>query len=381
MTMLLTMREKAPLSWDSAPSTDRWWRLAEAAPEPSAPMTPAFTLAAMEHLPAGRRPVLFTAGDDSRLQALAALKPAAWRWRPVGRLASSRWGDFFFLGTPLISADRPDEALHGLLARLGEAGFAAWEVCSLPADGPVARLLRENPGLSGMPPVTLARWRRAALDATQTSDEWFGTFNSKRRRYWRSQWRQLEKRGALAFERLDASQDVTAWTEEFLRLEAAGWKGRAGTALLCDAHNAAFARAMIRAFHTHGQLRFWRLRLDGRAIASLFALVSQDTLWLGKIAYDETLRRQSPGVMLMLEVTRDILADPAIRLADSCAVPNHPMIDHLWHERLELVDMLVPLPGVSRRRFSFIAAAEGMRRTARETARRAWHRLRGTRPV
>ncbi len=362
-------------------SVDAWWRLAETAVEPSAPMTPAFAGAAVAHLAPAQRPSLFTVQDNGHLQALAALRADAWRWRPLGRLASSRWGDFFFLGTPLVSSEAPERALRALLTRVADAGFAALELCSLPADGPVARLLRETTATAGTASVELMRWRRAALDATQTPDEWFRTFNSKRRRYWRSQWRQLEKRGALAFERLGPEDDVAAWTEEFLRLEAAGWKGRAGTALLCDDHNAHFSRAMIRAFHERGQLRFWRLRLNGQAIASLFAFTSQDTLWLGKIAYDETLRRQSPGVMLMLEVTKDILADPTIRFADSCAVPNHPMIDHLWHERLELVDLLVPLPGVSHLRFSLIAAAEKGRRAARERARRLWHRLRGTRPV
>ena len=386
MNMRMTMHDHAasapaPHGNVSAAGQEQWWQLAEEALEPSAPMTPAFALAAMVHLPAGRRPALFSVEEEAQPRALAVVKSDAWRWRPLGRLASSRWGDFFFLGTPLVVAKRPDAALHDLLTRLGDAGFSAWEACSLPAAGPVARMLRQEVAQEGLPPVELARWQRAALDATQTPEQWFRTFNSKRRRYWRSQWRQLEKRGVLTFERLDADGDITAWTEEFLQLEAAGWKGRAGTALLCDAHNAAFARTMIHGFHARGQLRFWRLRLDDRAIASLFALVSQDTLWLGKIAYDEALHRQSPGVMLMLEVTKDILADPAIRFADSCAVPNHPMIDHLWHERLELVDMLVPLPGISRARFSLITAAERARRSARKSARNAWHRLRGTRPV
>ena len=366
---------------DTFPSAGDWWRLAETALEPSAPMTPAFAAAAMRHLPPKRRPTVFAVREAGDLIALAALRPDVWRWRPLGRLVTSRWGDFFFLGTPLLAPDDPKGALRRLLARLSDDGFAALEACSIAATGPVAASLRDLAAECGAPAVELARWRRAALDASRPQEEWWRSFNSKRRRYWRSQWRQLERRGALTFERLSPGEDVAEWTEEFLRLEAAGWKGRGGTALACSEHDAAFTRAMTAAFHARGALRFWRLRLDGRAIASLFAFVSQGTLWLGKIAYDETLRRQSPGVMLMLEVTKDIFADPQVKFADSCAAPDHPMIDHLWHDRLELVDLLLPLPGISRARFGLLAAAEKTRRRARERAKRAWHALRGTRPV
>ena len=41
----------------------------------------------------------------------------------------------------------------------------------------------------------------------------------------------LAEEGALAFERLEGEDGLAAWTDEFLALEAAGWKGEAGSAL------------------------------------------------------------------------------------------------------------------------------------------------------
>ena len=81
--------------------------------------------------------------------------------------------------------------------------------------------------------------------------------------------------------------------------------------------------------------------LDGRAIAAIVTLRSGDAAWCWKIAYDEAFARYSPGVQLLLDVTEALLADPRIARADSCATPDHPMIDHIWRERLSLSDRLM----------------------------------------
>ena len=49
-----------------------------------------------------------------------------------------------------------------------------------------------------------------------------------------------------------------------------------------------------------------------------------------------SLSRASPGVQLLLDVTQTLLADAGIARANSCATPDHPMIDHVWRERLAL---------------------------------------------
>ena len=46
---------------------------------------------------------------------------------------------------------------------------------------------------------------------------------------------------------------------------------------------------------------------------------------------------------LALELTESLLADPTIGRVDSCATPDHPMIDHLWRDRLMLADQLTAL--------------------------------------
>src|SRR5262249_10566175 len=70
-------------------------------------------------------------------------------------------------------------------------------------------------------------------------------------------------------------------------------------------------------------------------------LSSGDRAWTWKIAYDEAYARFSPGVQLMLEVTETLLADNSVAQVDSCATADHPMIDHLWRERLALSDRFI----------------------------------------
>ena len=360
---------------DDKPDLASWWRLAATALEPSAPATPAFALAAMRHLAAGDRPLLVhDCADAGECRFVAPVVESAWRWRPFGRLASSRFSDFFFLGLPLVTGEEPAVAVRALLQRLRARGNAALELCAVPEDGPFWRQLqREAPAA----PVVLARWQRAVLDATREPEEWWRSdISGKRRKEYRRLWKRLQQQGEVTFQALEPGDDVRPWLEEFLALEASGWKGRAGTAILCDARNAAFVRQMVMDFHAHGALRFWRLLLNGRAIAGLFGLLVQDVLWLGKIARDERLDAFSPGVLLTIEATRHILADPAIRLADSSADPDHPMIDHLWRQRQTMVDALVPLPDVSSVRFQALLALERARRAARARAKAAWHRLR-----
>ena len=61
------------------------------------------------------------------------------------------------------------------------------------------------------------------------------------------------------------------------------------------------------------------------------------------VPMDETLARTSPGVQLTLDLTKHLCADPDIAFADSTADGEHPMIDHVWRERIEIADVFVAL--------------------------------------
>ena len=83
-----------------------------------------------------------------------------------------------------------------------------------------------------------------------------------------------------------------------LELEAKGWKGQAGTAILCSEAMSAFYGSVIRAFAARGELRMSRISIDGRTIAFDVAILHARRLYSLKTAYDESLRRLSPGLVL-----------------------------------------------------------------------------------
>src|SRR5205807_382008 len=128
---------------------------------------------------------------------------------------------------------------------------------------------------------------------------------------------------------------------DYLMLEASGWKGRAGTAARQNAEMLHFVQSAIAALAAEGRVRIDRLTRGPTPLAAAITLRAGDCAWFWKIAYDEDAARASPGVQLSLDLTHNLLADASIGQTDSCATADHPMIDHLWRERLALTDLLI----------------------------------------
>ena len=140
---------------------------------------------------------------------------------------------------------------------------------------------------------------------------------------------------------VDRSNDPSA-VEEFLALEAAGWKGRQGTALLSRKEDAEFFRAACRGLVASGRLRF--LALTGsRTVAMQCNLIANGVIFGFKTCYDEELARHSPGVLLLLEVLASISLTGAVRL-DSCAEPGNELVNRLLPDRRPLETLIVGSP-------------------------------------
>ncbi|MFO1034333.1 MAG: GNAT family N-acetyltransferase, partial [Hyphomicrobiales bacterium] len=121
----------------------------------------------------------------------------------------------------------------------------------------------------------------------------------------------------------------------------------------------------------------WMLVLDGKPVAALFALVSGHEAMLGKIAYDEGFSRYSPGVLVLLDATQCLFADEAVRFADGNAIPGHPMIDRIWRDRMECMDVVIAGPGVSSAAFRTVAGWHGTKDASRAVIKRFYLRATG----
>jgi CelD/BcsL family acetyltransferase involved in cellulose biosynthesis len=114
--------------------------------------------------------------------------------------------------------------------------------------------------------------------------------------------RALRKLGRLELEIESAPECAARRWEECLRLEAAGWKGRAGTAMLSVPAKAGFYCALVARLAAAGMLRLGLLTLNGRVLAFNLCVGSGGGLASIKIAYDESpdWRKYGLGQMLQL---------------------------------------------------------------------------------
>jgi CelD/BcsL family acetyltransferase involved in cellulose biosynthesis len=184
--------------------------------------------------------------------------------------------------------------------------------------------------------------------------------------------RRLADRGALLF--TATSEPVAAEIEEFLALEASGWKGEAGTAAASRDDTRAFLKAALAALAFEGKVSLNRLLLDGRAIAATITLRSGGAAWYWKTAYDETYARQAPGMLLTAALTEQLAADTTIARTDSCAAEGNVVLDPLWRERLTLCDRLIAVRPEAH--FAHACRLERLRRGAVSAAKSVRARLR-----
>ena len=113
--------------------------------------------------------------------------------------------------------------------------------------------------------------------------------------------RRLDSRGTVELEIVTGIDELPAAFDEFLRLEAAGWKGPAGagSAIVLQPVVTGFYRHLVQAWGRRGACRIHLMRLDGRAIAGQLALIHGGTLFILKMGYDEAYSDLAPGFMLL----------------------------------------------------------------------------------
>lgn len=138
----------------------------------------------------------------------------------------------------------------------------------------------------------------------------------------RKKFRQLCATGAVKIVNERTSAGAEAAFEVFLDLEAASWKGKEGTALLCDANDARFSRRFIQSLAACGLASVALLCVDGDAIAAQVLLYSGRRCYTWKTAFKISFARFSPGLLLAEQVTRSLLESGKITAVDSCSTPD-----------------------------------------------------------
>jgi CelD/BcsL family acetyltransferase involved in cellulose biosynthesis len=139
-----------------------------------------------------------------------------------------------------------------------------------------------------------------------TFDEAIGHVNAKFRSTVRRRMRHLEKRGPVRLVRLDEADPV--WLDRFFRMEAAGWKGKQGTAIACSPQSRAMHEALAQEAARFGYLTLYSLECAGEPVAMHFGLTMNGRYMVPKLTYDEALADYSPGHLILQEIFRDSVA-------------------------------------------------------------------------
>lgn len=326
-----------------------WTELAAAASEPNPFYEPHLLLPALKHLVGRDNVQILTVRDRlmaNRLVMLVPLQITA-TYRGIPARCARPWRHIHtFLATPLVRHGNEKDAIRGLMTHLAADGIPLLRLHHMASDGPVNAALRDIAEGADTAITTTRTFERAILKSDLDADAYLTSSISKKKRkeYGRLK-RRLADEGDVTFETPDMNDPacVEGVVLEFLELERTGWKGDAGTAIASRPAEARFFVDACRAAAASGNLSPLTLRLDNVPIASIInfkgSAARDASLFSFKIAYDETYGRFSPGVLLELELTARALAASDITCVDSCANPDHPMIDHLWRERRAMQDV------------------------------------------
>jgi CelD/BcsL family acetyltransferase involved in cellulose biosynthesis len=244
-------------------------------------------LADIDSLPKGHRLCAVALLEEGRLTALAPLVSAARSWCPW-----LRW---------LFSENR-STALYVDSARLHHLVAAIYDL-----RRPVL-----VDGLAPEAPTARALWRQCPQWA-QFSRPWLGgpslpidaswvaplnKLSTKRRREMERTWRKARELGEVRFDLRVPEDDVLDEVDEFVTLEAAGWKGQAGTSLAQVPRVRQSLRRYLAAVAPQGVVRITRMFIGGDTAAMHLNVVAAGRWWGLKGAVDERYKAAAPGMHL-----------------------------------------------------------------------------------
>jgi hypothetical protein len=139
----------------------------------------------------------------------------------------------------------------------------------------------------------------AWVDLVGTFEEFWLSRGKNLRHNLRKQRRKLEDQGSqLRFEFLVRPEDIASAFLDFGKLESAGWKADAGSAIAVNNDQGRFYSGMLHAFASKNSAFAMRLSLDDRPIAVDFGVMDSTTLVILKTTYDENLKGSSPAQLL-----------------------------------------------------------------------------------
>lgn len=359
---------------------DPWRELAAHAIEPNVFYEPGFALPAAPLLGADvMAGLVWTCGASRQLAGMFPVRIDRHRYGVPLPVLVGWTHPYAPLGTPLVHREMAEPAIAAWLDHVAhDPELPDLILMRLVAEeGPFSAALASMLARHGCETRTFDRYERALL---APGDERTGyldrAMTGKRQRDLRRQRRRLAQLGPVSLSEAQGGDEIARGLDEFLALEAAGWKGRAGTAALHNAGVHRFMQHAVASLGREGKASVHRLLVNDTAIAATITLKSGQAAWGWKVAYDERYAAYSPGLLLIAAVTESLLANSAIARMDSCAAETDTTTKQLWGERLTVADSLISAMPSAEFSFALASRLEALRRTAIAAAKSLREQLR-----
>lgn len=188
-----------------------------------------------------------------------------------------------------------------------------WDSILLPQvleDSPTATTFGALPGLISR------RQPEGHCDylAMMSHEELLKGLSSRFRNNLRRAKKRADELGSVTYASASESPELEELFEEFLDVEASGWKGKKGigTAIRLDERLETFYRLLLTVFSSGAGCHIHVVRHGDRPIAAAFSLLTDRTLYGLKIGFDEEYTRIAPGNLLHEFIFRQCAENPAV---------------------------------------------------------------------
>jgi CelD/BcsL family acetyltransferase involved in cellulose biosynthesis len=323
---------------------DQWRMLFHQAASPNVFFGPDFFLPLVEGLKFAQDLKILLIWDHDELVAFLPIMRGTLKEKAFGIVCSAFHSPFSPCSLPLLHRNNTLSIAKTLLLALQDkasSGLAGFDMMIKDSQTALC-LVKAADELGFKSGYSYSNWR-AGLKRGLSCNEYITQNVDKRHvRELQRRERRLNQLGEVTFETCLDPSGINEAFEAFLKLEAEGWKGKQGSALLCNADHLAFARQALTGHKTDPGIVMDIVRLDGRIIAAAINLITNRHMLLYKSAYDENLSLYSPGVLCDLQTTRYVLDFDNCDMADSNAAPGHPM-ERWWHDTIEFGHLRIAL--------------------------------------
>ena len=209
-----------------------------------------------------------------------------------------------------IVAARPAEA-YAAIWEFVMSESAEWDVIQLhevPSESRTLQELTSHAARCGI----LSGVRRSAdspvLPTAPGWDRYMNSLPSKRRWFLRNRLRRLSAKGHPSLETVTGGPELADALEDGIRLEAAAWKEKAGSAIRCEPEIRRFYTLLAERSAARGWLRLQFLKIDDRRIAFAYCLAYDQRMYLLKPGFDPEYAAYSPGSLLCYLALQDLYA-------------------------------------------------------------------------